>query len=56
MAQWIRSLTLVQRVSGSIPRRTKKFASIAARSINGSELWAGAADDKDLTVSSKQGK
>ncbi len=41
VAQRLRSLTLVQRVPGSIPGRAQKIVSIAARSITASEESVG---------------
>ena len=42
MAQWLRSLTLVRKVPGSIPSRAQKFVSNVACSITASDLQAGA--------------
>ncbi len=57
MAQWLRSLTLVRKVPGSIPGRAQIFVSIAAYFITACDRCkAGAVDDKDLAVSSNQGK
>ncbi len=55
VAQGLRSLTLVQRVPGSIRGRAQKFVPISAYSILHLTCVAGAVEDKDLAVSSDQG-
>ena len=56
LAWWLRSLTLVQRVPGSIPGRAQNlFPPLLALFLH-LTCGPGAVDDKDLTVSSNQGK
>ena len=55
MAQWLRSLTRVRKVPGSILHCAHKFVSIAARSITAADHGAGAVGDKDFAVSSNHG-
>ncbi len=56
MVQWLRSLTLMRRIPGSIPGSEPKnmFPSLVATLLL-LTCGAGAVDNKDLAVSSDQG-
>ena len=52
---WLRFLTLVKWVPGSLPGKAQNFVFITACSIPASDFWSGVVVDKDLAVSSDQG-